>query len=125
MQHAGYRILQASNSSEALTVFEAHRDVITLLISDMEMPEGPEGDVNLKRNAGITLASAIASKPGGTKVIFMMGGAADQDILEAAKEYGPVLPKPIQTFALLDEVKKLAGGAHVGTPAEDRTSSGV
>jgi CheY-like chemotaxis protein len=107
LEQEGYRVIQASNPSEALTVFGKSEPAIHLLLSDMAMPYGNHG---FQEDAGLKLAAAIRSRRGDTKIIFLMAGAQHQDLMDAAKNFGPVLAKPTAKSVLLEAVKSSLSG---------------
>ena len=64
----GYRLLEAANSGEALEAWRSHRSQITLLISDMVMPNSA---------SGLDIARQIRAQCPDLPVILMSGHSFD------------------------------------------------
>ena len=64
----GYRVLSAANGQEALEIWEAHRDEINLLLTDVVMPGLPSGR---------QLEQQLRTDKPDLKVIFTSGYSAD------------------------------------------------
>ena len=64
----GYRVLSAANGPEALTIWEAHRDEINLLLTDVVMPGLPSGR---------QLEQQLTTDKPDLKVIFTSGYSAE------------------------------------------------
>ncbi len=97
----GYRTLEASNSDEALQIFQKRKDPIHLLLTDVVMPglSGPEVARRLKN-----------FKPH-MKVLFMSGytenGILHQGVLDKKMAY---LQKPFSMERLVGKVREVLEG---------------
>ena len=91
LEEFGYRVLEAANGAEALSVAAAHDGPIDLLLSDMVMP-----GMN-----GRKLADAIRAVRPAIRVLFMSGYTEDTVLHPAAGE-GRIafLQKPFTPEAL-------------------------
>ncbi|HWQ53676.1 MAG TPA: response regulator [Bryobacteraceae bacterium] len=76
LAQSGYEIMEASNGEEALTLCEACRQPISVVLTDVVMP----------RMGGPELARRIKENAPETAVIFM-SGYADQPVVEGAAEF--------------------------------------
>lgn len=92
----GYRLLEAKNGTDALTIAARPDGVIHLLLTDVHMP-----GMN-----GMELAQAITARRPGTPVLFMSGGDP-----ETMREWlggdSMVLRKPFLSGKLLQRVAEL------------------
>lgn len=68
LERAGYRVLEAANGVEALTLGEQQRDRIQLLFTDLVMPEGISGH---------ELAARLQAGNPRLRVVFTSGYSAD------------------------------------------------
>jgi hypothetical protein len=96
LRGAGFRLLEAADSPEAILVAEQHRGEIDLLLTDIVMP---------KLN-GRELAKALARVRSDMKVLFMSGypenAITEDGVLEAGVN---LLPKPFSPGELLRKVR--------------------
>jgi CheY-like chemotaxis protein len=95
---AGYRVLQAANGQEALTVWSQEEGQVDLLLTDMVMPEGL---------TGLELAQRLRRQKPGLKVIIMSGYSlelAQQGL--PAKDQIVYLPKPFRVLVLNKAVRQ-------------------
>jgi PAS domain S-box-containing protein len=98
LQRAGYRVLQAANGQEALTVWSADPGPVDLLLTDMVMPEGL---------TGLELAERLRQQKPNLKVIIMSGHSleiAQQGL--PAKDQIVYLPKPFRVPGLSETVRR-------------------
>ena len=108
LESAGYNILIANNGEEAVAVFSAHRDSISLVLLDAIMPlrSGPE-----------TYASIEALKTG-VSVVFATGYADEAIAMTGIVERGlPVLKKPYSTRTLCRKVREVLDHAVASRPS--------
>jgi len=96
LRKAGYSILEAPGSPEALSLCESYRDPIHLVISDVIMPgmSGPE------------LARRLASIHAETKILFVSGYTRALK-LSAGEQPGPLLAKPFSPHELASKVREV------------------
>jgi two-component system cell cycle sensor histidine kinase/response regulator CckA len=97
LRRSGYHVLEAANGTEALRMWNQHQDQVSLLLTDMVMPEGMTGR---------DLADQLHRDKPRLKVIFTSGYSVDL----AGKEFVPsqgchFLPKPYQPEVLLKAVR--------------------
>jgi PAS domain S-box-containing protein len=96
LQRQGYRVIEAQHGVEALGLWEARRDEIDLVLTDVMMPE----------LGGLELASRLRALDPRVRVIFMSGYLGDDATTEgpgAARE--PFLQKPFSADALARRVR--------------------
>jgi two-component system cell cycle sensor histidine kinase/response regulator CckA len=57
LEHAGYRVLEAADGQEGLTVFDRHREAIALVLLDLTMPgmSGPETFVAIRERSKVPI----------------------------------------------------------------------
>jgi CheY-like chemotaxis protein len=98
LERQGYRILEAGSGLAALAVWDEHAGEISLVITDMVMPDGMSGR---------ELVEHLRTRKASLKVIYSTGyspEALDQGLnLEAGLNY---LPKPYDPRALVRIVRK-------------------
>jgi PAS domain S-box-containing protein len=98
LERQGYRVLEAANGSDALRIWEEHRDAIALLVTDLVMPGGLNGQ---------QLARRLREAEPRLKVIFTSGYRAEiaggQAELEPGKNF---LQKPFAANCLLETVRR-------------------
>jgi two-component system cell cycle sensor histidine kinase/response regulator CckA len=93
LSRAGYRVLEACNGQEALTVFEQHGDSIDLLLTDVRMPY----------MGGLELAKHLRSRRVGLKLIWISGYAGSTDT-DLGTDF---LAKPFSRDDLLKKVREV------------------
>lgn len=96
----GYRLLAASEGSEALALFESHRDEVRVVITDMMMP-GMDGKA--------TIQALRKACPG--LLIIASSGVASQPSLDEIKalNVSAFLQKPFSTQILLNTIHQVLG----------------
>jgi DNA-binding response OmpR family regulator len=93
----GHKVLVAENYSEAMAIFYANIDHITLLVADLALPDGN----------GCVLAVAMRNQKPDLRVLFISGHVGT----EACKYYGlelddlHLLEKPFQPSEFLNRVR--------------------
>src|SRR5512144_530254 len=99
---AGYKVLEAGDGEEALTVSAACTEPIHLLLTDVVMP----------RLNGVELARRLTLKRPDMKVLYMSGfavvGAQTEQLSGPGLQPGdPILPKPFSTEALVRKIREV------------------
>jgi signal transduction histidine kinase/ActR/RegA family two-component response regulator len=95
LSEAGYTVLAAENSEQALTLFVEAGGGVDLILSDVMLP----GD------RGYLLADELTSGQPDLPVLLISGYLEDQDEWERIRERGyPFLPKPFTIAQLLHQV---------------------
>jgi PAS domain S-box-containing protein len=103
LQRSGYRIIEAGNAREALTLWDQHASSIDLLMTDMVMP----GEMS-----GLQLAELLVSKKPQLKVILASG--YHSDILDAGNSSAvplTFLVKPFMPEELCEALSKCLKGS--------------
>ncbi len=95
LEMLGYRTLQAANGQEALGVFEQHADEISLVLSDVVMPE----------MGGRALLQALRARDPQVRVVMLSGHPLGEE-LEGLREQGLKgwMLKPLSVEQLADVV---------------------
>jgi CheY-like chemotaxis protein len=98
----GYRILRAIDAEEALNLFEAHKDEIQLVFSDIGLP----------RIDGIALSQKLRKMKPGIPLI-LASGYPTKEFKERINELAPeaFLSKPYNTPDILQTVRKTLDGS--------------
>jgi DNA-binding response OmpR family regulator len=98
---AGYKVLEARQSSEAPDLAQRHPEPIDLLLTDVVMP-----GLN-----GFELAEAFGSLHPESKVLYMTGHSSDVPAVREAFESAPSLfmVKPFWAEALLEKIQAVIG----------------
>jgi len=101
----GYRVLEATNGVEALTVVRQTTDPIDLLLTDVVMPE----------MGGRELAQVLKQERPETRVLFTSGYPDSGGIaLDVAESGVPYLPKPYTPNELAEKVREVLDAAVKG-----------
>jgi PAS domain S-box-containing protein len=96
LEKEGFRVLEAENGMEALTVFETAEPPPDVLLTDVVMPQ----------MGGKELARRLLEARPGMKVIFMSGFVRDPELLEGLNDRrAPFLQKPFDIEELARVVK--------------------
>jgi CheY-like chemotaxis protein len=100
LEALGYRVVQAGSGQEALGLFEARRQEIDLLLTDVVMPD----------LSGRELARALRSRDPSLKVLFHSGYTDDTvvrwGVLQAEVAF---LKKPFTLEALARKLREVLG----------------
>src|SRR6476660_7179301 len=94
----GYETFSAANAREALAVLDDGAP-ITLLFTDINMPDGPDG------LDGLELAQRAVKIRPDLRVIYTTGGGLTDGMNALFVEGGTFLPKPYNGQRLVDAVK--------------------
>jgi two-component system, cell cycle sensor histidine kinase and response regulator CckA len=95
LEKYGYRVIEASNGKQALTLAAEHPGRIHLLLSDVVMPE----------MGGIELAGLLADARPGIAVLWMSG--LTERPIDVSLPRVSFVYKPFSTKAILREIRKL------------------
>jgi PAS domain S-box-containing protein len=97
LSHLGYRILEATTGALALEVWDQHRAEISLLVTDLVMPDGVNGK---------ELAAKLLKQDPRLKVVYVSGYSATVAGKDFPLEEGVnFLSKPFQTHRLAQTVR--------------------
>ncbi len=108
LESLGYHILIARNGEEAVAVFSAHRDSISLVLLDVIMP---------RRNGPETCASIEALKSG-VSVVFATGHADEGMAMAGIVERGyAILKKPYSPRTLCRKIREVLDHAAAAQPS--------
>ena len=102
LEHKGYQILEADSGPSALVIWQKHRDMIDLLLTDMVMPGGVSGQ---------ELATHLRSEKPALKVIYNSGYT--DEILGAnspLRDNPDFMEKPFSPDKLLKQVRDCLDG---------------
>lgn len=101
LESLGYKVLDAENGVEALKLYEARRDDIKLVITDMVMPE----------MSGVELSRTLKQKDPSLKVIGVSGYPTRMQVKEM-RSAGIVdwIPKPFKLQSIAWKVHKVLKG---------------
>lgn len=108
LRSAGYRVLTASSAAEAVSVFNACRGELQLLLTDVVLP-GETGRV---------LAAKLLREKIGLKVLLVTGYTEEITGLDAKHE--ECLRKPFSTAVLLQRVRQLLDQREQDQPGLDQ-----
>ncbi|HMP84484.1 MAG TPA: response regulator [Verrucomicrobiota bacterium] len=109
LEHGGYHVLDAADGQKALQVWESNPETISVLVTDIVMPNGLSGG---------ELAKRLRKKNPSLRVICISGYNPEfiKKDLPAAKDV-VFLPKPYDSQSLLNAVKKsLSNNGGNGSP---------
>jgi CheY-like chemotaxis protein len=90
LERAGFRVLEASNGSEALHLFQANATQVELLLTDLNMPG----------RSGIELATEIRREQPNLPVVFISASFAEFDSMPRPRGCLSI-SKPFEMGALL------------------------
>ncbi len=98
----GYQVMVAHDGEEAIQIFTAHRDTISLILLDVIMP----------RKNGPEVFAAIKAQEPGVAVIFATGYSNETAVLADLVERGvAILRKPYSPSALCRRVREVLDAA--------------
>ena len=98
LEREGFQILEASDGREALELSASYDGPISLLVSDLMMPE----------IGGLELSERIAESRPGTPVLFISGySEAREAVRDALRGQGRFLAKPFRPRELAESVREL------------------
>ncbi len=101
LQRLGYRVLLASNGEEAERAYRAHRDQITLVLSDIVLPG----------KSGLETVMQLRADQFAGKVLFMSGYTDRPELHEVlGKTNARLLQKPFQRDVLARTLREVIDG---------------
>ncbi|MFB3902318.1 MAG: PAS domain S-box protein [Acidobacteriota bacterium] len=115
LKKGGYRVLPASDATEALALWREQRDQIDLLLTDMMMPGGMSGG---------QLAELLRREKPSLKVIYTSG--YNEDTLRAERSLLPdarFIKKPCPPAALIQAIRESLEGTPMAPEAPDDAAS--
>jgi CheY-like chemotaxis protein len=116
LQRAGYRILAAGDGNAGIREFDLHKDEISLVITDMMLPD----------QVGTKVVKALRQRSPLIPIIAISGmmGSGHFDELLAVKPSVECLAKPLLPSSLLSAVRR---GLHPGAAgaADPHEANGV
>jgi signal transduction histidine kinase/ActR/RegA family two-component response regulator len=99
LAHYGYRIIEADSGLQALPIWEIHKNEVSLLITDMVMPDGMTGS---------DLSRELRKDKPGLKVIHMTGYSEEIAGMEIAEKKGTrFLQKPFSPQQIAACIREL------------------
>ncbi len=102
LEGKGYQVMVAHDGEEAIQIFTAHRDTISLILLDVIMP----------RQNGPEVFAAIKAQVPGVAVIFATGYSNETAVLADLVERGvAILRKPYSPSALCRRVREVLDAA--------------
>ena len=98
LEKYGYRVLEAANGEEALSVSDQHDGPVDLLLSDVVMP----------RMGGPELAQALLQRRPAVKVLYMSGYTDQPMVRRGVVDAGVAfLQKPFTPTLLVSRIREL------------------
>jgi CheY-like chemotaxis protein len=108
LHRRGYRVIEAANGEEALELFEKHAAEISLVLTDMVMPQ----------MSGRELGSLLEQERPGVKIIYMSGYTDDVLVRTGALSPGmSFLQKPLRPEVLAAKVREALDSAETSRGA--------
>jgi PAS domain S-box-containing protein len=98
LEQEGYRVFKAANGREALVMFDRYRDDISLVITDLIMPE----------MGGIALGGELHNRGSKTPILYMTGYHQDLEKYPSTQLplFGGLLLKPFTPQTLAQTIRK-------------------
>ncbi len=98
LRDCGYRVLEAANVDEAMTVLQKDDIQVDVVLSDVEMP----GSMN-----GFAFAQWARSARPGLQIVLSGTPRRTADAAAELCEHGPMLMKPYDHKIVLEHIKRL------------------
>lgn len=102
LRECGYRVLEASNATEAIAVLDESGLPIDVVLSEVELP----GDMD-----GFTFSRYVRQKHPQIRMLLAGTVAKAADVAAEICEDGPLLTKPYDQQLVLDRIKRLTASA--------------
>jgi DNA-binding response OmpR family regulator len=115
LRECGFKVIEAANSDEALTVLQDSDIPVDIVLSDAEIPG---------RMDGFGLSQWLrAHKP---EISVILVGSPGRAVEAAADlcEAGPVMARPYEPAILLDRIKRILGERHRHPESDDGQQRG-
>ncbi len=98
LRKLGYRVIEAANGPQAISLWGQHRDQVDVLFTDMVMPEGV---------SGLDLAEKLRAEKPGLQVIISSGYSTEISMQGVPASAGYIyLPKPSPSAAIAAAVRE-------------------
>lgn len=129
LREAGYTVLQAPGSSEALKLYEEHLDPVHLILTDIFLPP-PGFQLSVEKNPyprvnGLDMVERLLEKKREIRIILMSGSPGPElHSRGLARDGLPFLQKPFTSEALLILVRQVLAGPPAAADTKKTTSSG-
>lgn len=107
LRECGYRVLEASNATEAIAVLDESGLPIDVVLSEVQLP----GDMD-----GFTFSRHVRQKHPQIQMLLAGTVAKAADVAAEICEDGPLLAKPYDQQLVLDRIKRLV--ASMNGPGE-------
>jgi PAS domain S-box-containing protein len=95
LESLGQRVLTAADGQEGLTLWTAHRDEISAIVTDVRMPH-----MN-----GRLMADLVRERAAALPIVFVSGYAADDTLVKSPRDY--FVPKPLTSTGLVEAFASL------------------
>jgi CheY-like chemotaxis protein len=105
LRECGYRVHEAANAAEAVTVLESGTVSVNIVFSDVQMP----GDMD-----GFGLARWVRAHQPTVRVILTSSVERSADIAATLCEAGPLLEKPYEPQGVVDRIHQLIAKSNAG-----------
>lgn len=106
LESVGYTVLTASNGHEGIRIWEANRDDIRLVLTDVEMP----------KMGGRFMVERLGALCPGLKVLYMSGYTDDAVLRDGVRDESvQFIGKPFTAAALTGKVREVLDRGSVST----------
>lgn len=129
LRDAGYTVLQAPGSSEALRLYEEHPDPVHLVLADIFLPP-PGFQLSVEKNPyprvnGLDMVERLLEKQREIRIILMSGNPAPELHSRGLVRDGlPFVKKPFTSETLLALVRQVLAGPPASADPKKTASSG-
>jgi two-component system cell cycle sensor histidine kinase/response regulator CckA len=106
LEHAGFEVLTAENTRDAMKVYEECNHGIDLVLTDMVLPGG----------TGEQLGQELRQRSAEI-VVLVTSGYSDHDEMEAPEERTYFLAKPYSSRSLVEKIETILGAVPLGRAA--------
>lgn len=98
LRHCGYRVVEAANADEGLTILQKADVQVDVVLSDIEMPGSMDG---------FGLAQWVRANRPSVEVVLVATPQRAADAAAGLCEFGPRMMKPYEPQIVLDRIKQL------------------